>query len=69
MSRIYAKIVNISRLLIKLIIFVVNYDSSHGKFFEFDLVSAGKVVLKRGKLSHFIVFDATFTYQESYQIT
>ena len=26
----------------------VNYDSIHGKFFEFDLVSAGKVVLKRG---------------------
>ena len=35
--------------LIKLIIFVVNYDSSHGKFFEFDLVSNGKVVVKRGK--------------------
>lgn len=49
MSRIYAKIVNISRLLIKLIIFVVNYDSSHGKLFEFDWVSAGKVVLKRRK--------------------
>lgn len=49
MSRIYAKIVNISRLLIKLIIFVVNYDSSLGKFFEFDLVSDGKVVLRRRK--------------------
>ena len=35
--------------LIKLIIFVVNYDSSQGKFFEFDLVSNGKVVVKRGK--------------------
>ena len=33
----------------KCCIFVVNYDSSLGKFFEFDLVSAGKVVLKRGK--------------------
>lgn len=36
-------------ILSKFAIFVVNYDSSHGKFFEFYLVSAGKVVLKRGK--------------------
>ena len=36
-------------ILSKCCIFVVNYNSSHGKFFEFDLVSDGKVVLRRRK--------------------
>ena len=40
---------HIIMFLAKCRIFVVNYDSSHGKFFEFDLVSAGEVALKRGK--------------------
>ena len=56
-------------LLRKNDIFAVNYDNGHGKFFEFDLVSAWKVVRKRRKLSHFVASDATSTYQESYQIT
>jgi len=36
-------------ILSKFAIFVVNYDSSHGKFFEFDMVIGGKEVLKRVK--------------------
>ena len=36
-------------ILQKCCIFDVNYGSSHGKFIEFDLVSAGNEVLKRGK--------------------